>query len=406
VFVRDFSPAGNLQGVIAGLDRIEAVGANIVWLMPIHPVGVANRKGSLGSSYSISDFRAVNPDYGSEADVRALISAVHARGMKLILDWVPNHTAWDHVWMREHPDFYLRNEQGEISVPVDNDGKVTDWTDVADLDYSNPAMRSAMIADMRYWLDTYGIDGFRVDVAGMVPDEFWREAVPELRAVDRPILLLAEWGESKMHELGFDLTYAWDTYHRLKDVWGGDSASTFVAQEVAELRTLPVGGRRLRFSTNHDETAWDQPPVVLFDDPAGARAAFVTMALLPGTPLIYNGQEVESPQKLPLFEKEAVVWEQEGADSARAFYRRVIDLARTHEAFSSSDVQKIETSAPYDVIAYQRAGVLVLVNARPADVELTVAGFEIAGARDLLSGVVQRGGTVLLPPYGAVVLER
>jgi glycosidase len=263
-----------------------------------------------------------------------------------------------------------------------------------------------MIADMRYWLDTYGIDGFRVDVAGMVPDEFWREAVAELRAVDRPILLLAEWGEAKMHDLGFDLTYAWDTYHRLKDVWAGDSASTFVAKEEAELRTLPAGGKRLRFSTNHDETAWDQPPVVLFDDPAGARAAFVTMALLPGVPLIYNGQEVESPQKLPLFEKEAVVWEQEDADSARAFYRRVIDLARTHEAFSSSDVQVIETSAPYDVIAYQRAGVLVLVNARPADVEATVTGFDVAGARDLLSDVVQRGGTVMLPPYGAVVLER
>ena len=406
VFVRDFSPAGNLRGVIAGLDRIEAVGANIVWLMPIHPVGVTNRKGSLGSSYSISDFRAVNPDYGTEADLRDLISAVHARGMRLIIDWVPNHTSWDHAWIREHPDFYVRNEQGEMTVPLDNDGKVTDWTDVADLDYSNAAVRRAMIADMRYWLDTYGIDGFRVDVAGMVPDEFWREAVPELRAVDRRILLLAEWGDPKMHTFGFDLTYAWDSYHRLKAVWEGDSASTFVAREIAELDTLPAGGMRLRFSTNHDETAWDQPPVVLFGGAAGARAAFVTMALLPGTPLIYNGQEVESPQKLPLFEKEPVAWDQPAGDSARAFYRRVVELARAHEAFASGAVLAIETSAPDDVIAYRRGGAVVLVNTRPAPVETTVTGFEVAGARDLLSGVVQRAGTVMLPPYGALVLER
>jgi glycosidase len=293
-----------------------------------------------------------------------------------------------------------------MTVPLDNDGKVTDWTDVADLDYSNPAMRRAMIDDMRYWLDTYGIDGFRVDVAGMVPDDFWRVAVPELRAVARPILLLAEWGEPKMHSFGFDLTYAWDSYHRLNDVWQGDSAATFVTREIAELDTLPAGGRRLRFSTNHDETAWDAPPVTLFGDAAGARAAFVTMALLPGTPLIYNGQEVESPQKLPLFEKELIAWQRAGADSARAFYRRVIELSRTHQAFASSDLVAVETSAPNDVIAYRRAGVLVLVNTRPAALETTVTGFEVDGSRDLLSETVQRGATVALPPYGAVVLER
>lgn len=407
VFVRDFSATGDLQGVIDGLDRIESTGANVVWLMPIHPVGVLNRKGSLGSSYSVRDYRAVNSEYGTEADFRRLVSAVHARGMKLIIDWVPNHTAWDHVWTAEHPQFYTRDERGELRVPRNNEGEPTDWTDVAELDYENPALRRAMIADMRYWLDHYRIDGFRVDVAGMVPDDFWREAIPQLRSVQRPILLLAEWGDPRMHELGFDLTYGWDSYHRLKAVWRGEQpASSFADRELEEVRTLPEGDMRLRFTTNHDETAWDAAPVTLFGGPAGARAAFVAMALLPGPPLLYNGQEVESPQRLGLFEKEPIVWGQPGADAARAFYRRVVHLARSHDAFTAGDFQPAETDAPQDVIAYRRAGVRVLVNTRPRPVQLRVSGFDADGARDLLSGLSHQGKTLTLPAYGSAVLER
>src|SRR5688572_10053794 len=151
VFVQDFSPSGNLHGVTAGLDRIQSVGANVVWLMPIHPIGVVNRKGSLGSPYAARDYRAVNPAYGTADDFRALVQAVHARGMKLILDWVPDHTSPDHPWVRERPDFYVRNERGEPSVPRDPDGKLTDWTDVVQLDYGNRSLRQEMIATMRYW---------------------------------------------------------------------------------------------------------------------------------------------------------------------------------------------------------------------------------------------------------------
>ncbi|HEY9518794.1 MAG TPA: alpha-amylase family glycosyl hydrolase, partial [Gemmatimonadales bacterium] len=318
VFVRDFSATGDLRGVTRGLGRIQATGANVIWLMPIYPVGVLNRKDPLGSPYSVSDYRAINPQFGTAADFRALVRAVHARGMKLILDWVPNHTSWDHVWVREHPDFYVRNERGDMTVPRDDQGKLTDWTDVAQLDYGNPALRREMIAVMRHWLTEYGIDGFRMDVAGFVPDAFWREAVPALRAaVPRRILLLAEWGDLKMHRFGFDLSYAWDSYSRLKAVWRGASADTLVRSELADLAHMPPGGMRLRFATNHDETAWDKPPVILFGDKAGARAAFVAMAMLPGRPLLYNGQEVESPQTLRLFWRDPVVWNQPGAEGAR-----------------------------------------------------------------------------------------
>ncbi|HXI63013.1 MAG TPA: alpha-amylase family glycosyl hydrolase [Gemmatimonadales bacterium] len=407
VFVRDFSPSGDFTGVTRGLDRIRSTGANVIWLMPIYPVGVLNHKGALGSSYAVRDYRGINPAYGSAADFRALVRAVHTRGMKLILDWVPNHTAWDNVWIKEHPDFYVRNERGEISVPRDPDGKLTDWTDVAQLDYKNPELRRTMIATIQWWLTEYGIDGFRVDAAGFVPDAFWREAVPALRAtVPRPILLLAEWGDLKMHRFGFDLTYAWDSYGRLKAVWAGAPAVKFVTNELTDMQAMPRGGMRMRFTTNHDETAWDKPPITLFGGAAGARAAYVAMTLLPGRPLLYNGQEVESPQHLGLFVRDSIAWDQPDTAASRAFYRRVLHIADTDSAFLSGTIAEVETSSASDVIAYARGNALVLVNARSRAVSTVVRGFEVKGARDLLTDRVQRSDTVSLPAYGAVVLER
>lgn len=407
VFVHDFSPTGDLQGVIAGLSRIQAVGADVVWLMPIYPVGVANRKGALGSPYAVRDYHAVDSAYGTAADFRSLVDAVHARGMKLILDWVPDHTAWDHVWVRQHPEFYVKNERGEMVVPRDPQGKPTDWTDVAQLDYRNPELRRAMLGEMRYWLEAFGIDGFRVDVAGFVPDAFWREAVPALRsAVPRRILLLAEWSDLNLHRLGFDLTYGWDAYSRLKAVWRGAPADSFVWSELADLLAMPPGGMRLRFTTNHDETAWDNPPVTLFGGPAGARAAFVAMALLPGRPLVYNGQEVESPQKLSLFDRQPVTWGQPDSAAAREFYRRVLTLARSGPEFVTGDFRQVETSAPNDVIAYRRSHALVLVNPRPRKLGVRVRGFDVRGTVDLLSNRIQHGDTITLPAYGTMVLER
>lgn len=407
IFVRDFSPTGDLKGVLRGLDRVQATGSNIIWLMPIYPVGVLNRKDPLGSPYSVQDYRGINPSFGTAADFRALVKGVHARGMKLILDWVPNHTAWDNVWVKAHPDFYVRNDSGGLTVPRDDKGKLTDWTDVAQLDYTNPALRREMIATMAWWLTEYNIDGFRVDAAGFVPDAFWQEAVPAVRAsVRRPILLLAEWGDLKMHRFGFNLSYAWDSYSALKAVWKGASADSFVRREAADLGNMPPGGMRLRFTTNHDETAWDKPPVTLFGGSAGARAAFVAMTLLPGRPLIYDGQEVESPQVLRLFYQDPVEWNQPRAPEARAFYASVMHLARNDAAFLSKAFRPAGTSAPADIIAYRRGDAVVLVNARDRAVAITVSGFQVDGARDLLSGRVQRGDTLSLPAYGTAVLAR
>jgi glycosidase len=406
VFVQDFSPQGNFRGVTDGLERIQASGANVVWVMPIQPIGVVNRKGVLGSPYAALDYRAINPALGTADDFKALVQAAHGRGMKVILDWVPDHTSPDNPWVTEHPDFYVKNEQGEPSVPRDAAGKLTDWTDVVQLDYKNPALRRAMIDLMSYWLTEYGLDGFRVDVAGFIPTDFWREAIPALRAaVPRRILLLAEWGDPEWNRAGFDLIYSWDSYRRLKAVWKGAPASTFVDSELVEMRAMPPGGMKMRFTTNHDETAWDNPPVAIFGSGAGARAAFVAMALLPGRPLLYNGQEVESPQKLPLFEREAVVWDQPDAEETRTFYHRILELARTEPALIAGDFAAIATSVPDDVIAYRRGGLVVLVNPRPREVRVTVTGIEVKGARDLLSNRVLQSNRVTMPAYGAMVLR-
>jgi glycosidase len=375
--------------------------------MPIYPIGVLNHKGALGSPYAASDYRAFNPVYGAADDFRALVDAVHARGMKLILDWVPDHTAPDHPWVREHPDYYVRDSSGKPSVPRGPDGKLTDWDDVVQLDYTNPELRRAMIATMQWWLTEFGIDGFRVDVAGFIPYDFWRAALPALRAsAPRRLLFLAEWDDPEINRAGYDLSYAWESRSRLIAVWGGAPASTFVEQALADQRALPPGGMRMRFTTNHDETAWEAPPVTIFRSDSGARAAFVATALLPGRPLLYNGQEVDSPQKLPLFERELVAWDQPQARAAQRFYRRVVELARTEPAFLGGDLREVRTSAPDDVIAYGRGALVVLVNSRPHEVRVTIPDFRLNGARDLLSEKPLRGDTLPLPPYGAVVLKR
>jgi YD repeat-containing protein len=404
VFVRDFSPEGNFAGVENGLDQIQATGANVIWLMPIYPIGQTKKKfGPIGSPYSVSDYHTINPAYGTEEDLHRLVNATHARDMKVILDFVANHTSWDHVWLSTRPDWYLHDAAGRISVPIDASGRPTPWTDTAGLNYKNPELRPAIIAEMRYWVEQFGVDGFRMDVAALQPDDFWAEAIPTLQGV-KPLLMLAEAGEPKMHNDGFDLTYGWDAYHQLIEIWNGRSAEKWVARQVEDIAGLPNNGRRLRFTTNHDETSGDAP-VKVFHGSAGTRAAFVAMTLLPGVPSLYNGQEVESPQRISLFDRQPIKWDQPDAENTRSFYARVIQLERTQPAFAGNDLEPITTSNPRDVIAYRRANVAVLVNTRARPVTVELYGTNITGGRDLLSDRVQPGNAIELDGYCAAVIE-
>ena len=304
VFVRDFSASGTFNAVETALDQLQELGVNALWLMPIHPNGELNALGTYGSPYAVRDYTDVHPDFGSMEDFRSLVDACHARGMRILIDWVPNHTAWDHPWISSHPDWYTQDAQGNIVHPPG-----TNWQDVADLNYGSGGMRQAMLDAMRFWIADVGIDGFRCDYAEGVPQDFWEQAIAEMQAINPEVIMLAEGAAPWLHDAGMNMTYSWDGYGAIWQVFA-NSASAFTIQTSFENEAASLGplDRRLRFSTNHDETSWDAPPPTLFGGQDGARSAQAIVTFLPGTPLVYNGQEVGSTQVLNLFERIPIDW--------------------------------------------------------------------------------------------------
>ncbi len=358
IYVRNFTPEGTFQAIIPQLDKLKELGVNTLWLMPIHPVGVENRKGTFGSPYAVKDFYDVNPEFGTKADFKALVNACHEKGLHIIIDLVANHTAWDNKWIAEHPDWYTKNDSGEIIPPV------ADWSDVADLDYTQPAVPAEMTKVMEYWVKEFDIDGYRCDVAYMVPNDFWKSSISNIRKI-KPIIMLAEAAGSEFHEVGFDFTYGWEVYHHMKKLFAGEPTSGLAALATSETSKVPSGNKILRFTTNHDETSWDDVPVNLFKTREGSLAAFVASTFMPSIPLLYNGQEVGHPQKMNLFEKSTIDW---NANSfMREAYKEILSIRSQEAAVLGDHIHFFETGSP-DIIAYQRgegdAALFVLVNVR------------------------------------------
>ncbi|MCA1564538.1 MAG: DUF3459 domain-containing protein [Acidobacteria bacterium] len=359
IFPRNFSARGNFDGITAQLDRLKQLGVNILWLMPIHPVGRERAKGTVGSPYAVRDYYAVNPDYGTPADFKRLVSEAHRRGLKVIIDVVANHTSWDSVLMSK-PDFYTRDRAGKIIPPV------ADWADVADLNYDNPAVRMYMTEMLKFWLREYDLDGFRCDVAGMVPTDFWEGARAELERVKPDILLLAEWHEPELLIKAFDVDYSWPLHHAMSDVLMGTQPATRVrAAWEEEHAKWPRNALHLRFSDNHDE----RRAIARFGERA-ALAASALMFTLDGVPLIYNGMEVGDTTESgapALFEKLPVFWQiAERRPEFPRFYRQIIELRRASPALRRGAVEWVRNSDEARVLTYlRRAGdeeVLVAIN--------------------------------------------
>jgi len=305
VNLRAFSQGGDLQGVIAGLDHIRSLGVNVIWLMPIHPIGEVN---SVNSPYSVKDFLAVSPEYGTLDDLRMLTDEAHGRGMAVIMDWVANHTAWDNEWIN-NPGWYTTDNNGNIVHPPG-----TNWLDVADLNFSSFPMRKAMIDAMTFWVLEANVDGFRCDYADGVPFDFWRVAIETLKNIPgREIIMLAEGSRDNHLGAGFDLIYAWDYYYRTKDVYSGQPATILYNTHVAEYNGVPAGKHRLRYTTNHDESAWEATPMVFFNGQQGALAASVASIFMGGVPLLYTGQEVGQINNVPFFSNAPINWTQNPA---------------------------------------------------------------------------------------------
>ena len=299
VNTRQYTPEGTFNAFDPHIGEIKELGIGIVWFMPINPIGEKNRKGSLGSYYSVKDYKAVNPEFGTLKDFKETVKKIHDAGMYVIIDWVANHTSWDNVWVKDHPDFYTKDSLGNFVPPV------ADWHDVIDLNYQNKELWKYMIDAMKYWVQECDIDGFRCDVAGMVPLDFWKTARTELDSVKK-VFMLAEAEGPEFHE-AFDMTYSWHLLHLMNDLaQGKTSVQTIRDYFNKENNTYPPDAYRMRFTTNHDENSWNGTVFERMGEAAETFDAFT--CVISGMPLVYTGQEAGLHKRLRFFDKDTVEW--------------------------------------------------------------------------------------------------
>ncbi|MCW8092540.1 alpha-amylase family glycosyl hydrolase [Alteromonas sp. ASW11-130] len=314
VNTRQFSKAGNFKGVEQGLDHIKSLGVDIIWLMPVHPIGEVNRKGRLGSPYAVKDYHAINAEFGSEDDLLSLVRHAHILGLKVILDWVPNHSAWDNYLVKTHPQWYAKDHHGNF-----RPSPWWDWDDIIEFDYAQQSLRDYMIEAMCYWVERFDVDGFRCDVAGYVPKDFWEQARLKLDTI-KPVFLLAEWESRDLHEKAFNMTYAWswnETVHGIaRQGWPLDKLRKYYSWNE---RAWPKNAYRMTFVSNHDKNAWEGTQREQFGHVL--EAAIILSVLGEGVPLIYNGQEAGESKRLAFFERDPIEWQEHAIGD---LYRRLI----------------------------------------------------------------------------------
>jgi len=365
IFPRSFSTEGTFARVTEKLPEIKALGVNTIWLMPIHPIGVVGRKGKLGSPYAIQDYLAVNPEYGTKEDFRKLVREAHRLDLRVLMDMVANHTANDHVEMKAHPEWFMRDQEGNFI------REVADWSDVTDLNYNHPDLRRYMMDVLTYWVAEFDIDGYRCDVAGMVPEDFWVEARAALKKIKPDIFLLAEWEDPRMHLATFDATYDWTLYYTLLDIRKGRlNAEAAVDTVLVREAQYPRGSLRLRFLENHDQ----QRAAKVFGYPE-LKPFAVFIFTIGGIPLLYAGQETADTLRINLFDKIEARWDK-GYPDARAFYQSLTTLRRENPVFVDGQMIKIPTTASKKVAAFARlthdAVAVIATNLSPDPVQATL----------------------------------
>ena len=311
--IRQYSESGKFEDFTKDIYKLKDLGVKIIWLMPIHPISKTNRKGTLGSYYSISDYKAVNPEFGNKDDLDKLIKEAHKHDMLVILDWVANHTGWDHKWIKNKPDYYTKNENGEITDPINpTTGESWGWTDVADLNFDNMEMQNEMIKAMEYWVKEYDIDGYRLDAAHSCPVSFWKKSIERLKKI-KNVLMLAEsdgyhTGGFELIEL-FDMSYNWSGHHILNKIYKKENNSEDLKLNInRNLNDYSSKHVLMNFTSNHDENTWAGTVFDRYGD--GAKTFAALTYFLPGIPLIYNGQEYGLNKRLEFFEKDFIAKKQ------------------------------------------------------------------------------------------------
>ncbi|MCL6493248.1 MAG: alpha-amylase [Ignavibacterium sp.] len=346
VNLRQYSEEGNFEGFRKHLPRLKELGVGILWFMPIHPIGELNRKGTLGSYYSVKDYLAVNPEFGTIDDFKKLVKEIHSMGMYVIIDWVANHTAWDHQWTKTHPEFYNKDADGNFISPVD------DWSDVIDLNYDNKQLWKEMINALKFWVNECDIDGYRCDVAGMVPIEFWIEARKELDKI-KPVFMLAEWDTPEMHK-AFDMTYDWNMHKIMNAAAKGKTNVNDIINHLTNDREIYTEyAFRMQFTDNHDENSWNGTVKERLGDAAECFA--VLTFLIPDMPLIYSGQESGLNKRLSFFEKDLIPWEEHKFFN---LYKSLTKLKKNNEALhcgiQGGDIKFIPNNNQQNILSFIR----------------------------------------------------
>ena len=410
--VRQLTAEGTFRAAIERLPFLRSIGVDAIWLMPIYPIGEDGRKGSLGSYYSIKDYTAVNPEFGTDDDFRAFVAAAHAMGMRVLLDWVANHTARDARWIAERPaDWYERDEQGVAKVPWD-------WTDTAKLNYANHDVWRGQIDAMRYWVENFDVDGFRCDMAMLVPIEFWQEASEELHRIKSDIFMLAEAEEDNLFDNAFNMSYQWNVHHIMVDIAKGARRVWDLRNAIhSERARYPREAMRMSFTSNHDENSWSGSEQSRF----GAALEVMTAMtfLMPSTmPLIYTGQEVGYDHSFEFFERDAIPEEKYREGYATRLYRSLAALKHSEPALCAGErggeMIEIENNAKDCMMTFVRevegSRVVAIMNLSPytihADFRTGIYAGEykdaITGERVVLDDHVERD----IEPWGYQILVK
>jgi 1,4-alpha-glucan branching enzyme len=407
VNIRQYTPEGTFKAFEAHLPRLKELGVDILWIMPINPISVKNRKGSLGSYYSVKDYKAVNPEFGTMADFKELVNKAHELGFKVIVDWVANHTGWDNQWITDHPEWYTKDSLGNIIPPN------PDWSDIADLNFDSQPMRHAMINAMKFWVKESNIDGYRCDVAWGVPQDFWEAATASLDSI-KPVYMLAEDEDHPdFLKKAFESNYAWKLHHILNEVAQGKKTAADIQKYYTDsVSKYAAGSFPMVFITNHDENSWSGSEYERMGDAVKALATFTFVT--EGIPLIYSGQEAGLKKRLLFFEKDTINWKNL---EMQKFYEQLVDLKKDNPALwdgaVGAPIKFIETSAPQQVLAFEREkdinGVLAVFNLSAQPVEATLKPTLAGDFKEYFSGekkTLEKGSSVKLEKWGYKVFVR
>ncbi|MBW6492134.1 MAG: alpha amylase C-terminal domain-containing protein [Lentimicrobium sp.] len=400
--IRQFTKDGTFTSLEAHLPRLKELGTDIIWLMPIHPIGELNRKGTLGSYYSIKDYKGVNPEFGTPEDFKNFVKKAHELGLYVIIDWVANHSSWDNPLVTEKPDFYKKDSVGNMISPYD-------WTDVVAFNYDNPEVGDYMLGAMKYWVEEFDIDGYRCDVAELVPAAFWDRTRAVLDKI-KPVFMLAE-GEKPWLHTAFDMTYGWE-FHNIKNrIAKGEATANDIETYLKKNDTLyPQGSYRMYFITNHDENSWNGTEFERMGD--GVKAFFVLTATVPGMPLVYTGQESGLNKRLEFFEKDAVDW---GSYEMADFYEKLLKLKKENPALFNGhwggNWQRINTDDDENIFAFIREKdenkVFTILNLNAEPTRFILNGSTYSGEyTELFTGEIrtfQENSELELPAWGYLV---